>query len=83
MIVPDVGAIATATVDPISGNSSESTAPAPKSWWKSRDTDASFSPPIRVRYEEPNAVVSTSSVVMSRVTEAIELLSTVVPIVTL
>jgi hypothetical protein len=81
--VPDVGAILTATVEPMSGYSSESTEPAPKSWWKSRDTEASFSPPMRVRYVEPKAVVSTSSVVMSRVTDAIESLSTVVPIVTL
>ena len=55
--VPDVGAILTATVEPISGNKIASIAPAAKSWWKSRDTEASFSPPIRVRYVEPKAVV--------------------------
>jgi len=49
VIVPEVGAIFTATVEPISGNSRASTDPAPKSWWKSRDTDASFRPPILVR----------------------------------
>ena len=83
MTVPDVGAILTSTKVPMSGNSRASTAPAPKSWWKSKDTDASFKPPIRVRYELPNAVVSTSSAEMSSVTEAIELLTIAVPIVIL
>ncbi len=47
--VPDVGAILTATVEPISGNNRASTEPAAKSCIKSSDTEPDLRPPMRVR----------------------------------
>lgn len=69
-MVPAVGLIVTVAWVPSSGNRVASTEADAKSWWKSKLRLASFSPPIRLRNELPNAVTSCSSEVMSRVAAA-------------
>lgn len=83
LTVPEVGVTTISEVPPNSGNKVASTLEAPKSWWKSSDTEPSLRPPIRSRKVLPKAVVSCSSAVMSSVTAASELEKSVESIVIL
>jgi len=57
LTAPEFGRTLTVIVSPMSGNKTESIPAAPKSWWKSRETLASFNPLILWTKVSPKAVV--------------------------
>ena len=65
------GITVTVACEPKRGNRVASTAAAPKSWWKSSETLASFNPAILWTKLEPKDVVSCSAADISKVTAAI------------
>jgi hypothetical protein len=65
------GTTVTVQDEPRSGNRVASTAAAPKSWWKSSETLASFNQAILWTKVEPKAVVSCSAADISKLTAAI------------
>lgn len=65
-----VGVTTISTVWPSRGCKVASTAEAPKSWWKSREIEASFKPLTLCTKVSPKAVVSCSAAEISSVTAA-------------